>query len=145
MKEFCVPDEKLKAASHAYGIGYTCSQAVFCAYAEDMGIDRQTACRMMEGFGCGVCGTENLCGALAAACAIISYHCCDGTPSCEKKRTANYEKIQKAVALFKREYGATTCHEVLHGESPKPFQCGMKVKDAVLIISQVLREVDSNA
>lgn len=36
--------------------------------------------------------------------------------------------------------GGITCREVLHGESPKAFQCGMKVQDSVLIINQILKE-----
>ncbi len=133
-------DEKLKAAATAYGAGYTCSQAVFCTYAEDMGLDRQTACRMMEGFGGGMGGMQEVCGALAAASAIISYYSCDGTPRGGEKRQTTYQKIQKAAELFRREYGGVTCREVLHGGQPKAFQCGMKVKDAVLIINQVLAQ-----
>ena len=49
-------DDKLKLAGQAYGKGFTCSQAVFCAYARDMGIDETTACRIMEGFGGGFGG-----------------------------------------------------------------------------------------
>ncbi len=49
-------DDKIKIAGQAYGRGFTCSQAVFCAYAQDMGIDEMTACRMMEGFGGGFGG-----------------------------------------------------------------------------------------
>ena len=64
-------DDKLKQAGHAYGKGYTCSQAVFCAYAQDMGIDELTACRIMEGFGGGMGGMQEVCGALTAATAII--------------------------------------------------------------------------
>lgn len=134
------PDDRLKAASQDYKASYTCSQAVFCAYADELGIDSQTAYRMMEGFGCGVGGMQEVCGALAAASAIISYHCCDGTPGYPEKREANYRKIQRVAELFRKEYGAVTCREVLHGEAPKPFQCGMKVKDAVLIINQVFQE-----
>lgn len=135
-----VTDEKLKAAAMAYGAGYTCSQAVFCAYAEDMGLDRQTACRIMEGFGGGVGGMQEVCGALTAASAIISYYSCDGTPGGGEKRQATYQKIQKAAELFKQEYGGVTCREVLHGNRPQAFQCGMKVKDTVLIINQILEK-----
>lgn len=134
------PDDKLKTAAKSYGKGYTCSQAVFCAYAGDMGIDEITACRMMEGFGGGMGGLQEVCGALAAASAIIGYYSCDGTPQSGEKRRLTYQKVQQAAELFRREYGGITCREVLHGESPKAFQCGMKVKDTILIINQVLNK-----
>lgn len=133
-------DERLKTASQAYGKGCTCSQAVFCAYAEDMGISQQTACRIMEGFGGGIGGLQEVCGALAAASAIISYYSSDGTPEIGRKRQEIYSKVRKAAEIFQKEYGGITCREVLHGESPKAFQCGMKVKDAVLIINQILAD-----
>lgn len=79
-----------------------------------------------------------VCGALAAATAVISFYSSDGTPDTGVKRQQIYRKICRAAELFQKEYGAITCREVLHGEKPKAFQCGMKVKDAVLIINQIL-------
>lgn len=133
-------DDKLKLAGQAYGKGFTCSQAVFCAYASDMGIDETTACRIMEGFGGGFGGMQEVCGALAAATAIISFYSSEGTPGNGEKRKKVYEKVCRAAEIFQKEYGGITCWEVLHGESPKAFQCGMKVKDTVLIINQILAE-----
>ena len=46
-------DEKLKLAGQAYKNGCTCSQAVFCAFAHDMGLDETTVYKIMEGFGGG--------------------------------------------------------------------------------------------
>lgn len=133
-------DDKLKLAGQAYGKGFTCSQAIFCAYAKDIGISETTACRMMEGFGGGIGGLQEVCGALAAATAIISFYSSDGTPDTGVKRKQIYHKVCRAAELFQKEYGGITCREILHGESPKAFQCGMKVKDAVLIINQILKE-----
>lgn len=132
--------DKLKMAAQSYREGYTCSQAVFSAFAEEMRIDANTACRLMEGFGGGMGGTQGICGALAAVTAIISYYSCDGTADPEK-RQLTFERIQHAIDRFKREYGGVTCRKILHGECPKPFCCGMKVKDAVLLTSQVLSQM----
>lgn len=137
-------DEKLKAAADQYGKGCNCAQAVFSAFAEDMGIEPQTALRMMEGFGCGMGGMQGVCGALSAACAIISYFCCDGTVGDEEKTQATYRHIQKAFEVFQREYGGITCRAILHDQQPKPFQCCMKVKDAVLMVRQIIAEEAKN-
>ena len=133
-------ENKLKRAGQAYREGFTCSQAVFSAYSEDIGIDNVTACRIMEGFGGGFGGMQEVCGALTAACAIISYYSSDGTPDGDEKRQKTYLKIQQAAELFKKEYSGITCREVLRGECPKAFQCGMKVKDAVLIVDKILSD-----
>lgn len=134
-------ENKLRLAGQAYENGYTCSQAVFCAYTKDMGIDKITACRMMEGYGGGFGGLQEVCGALTAATAVISYYSSEGSPQLGEKRKKIYDKVCQAAELFQKEYGGITCREVLHGESPEAFKCGMKVKDAVLIINQILEEI----
>ena len=39
---------KLETASRTYKKGYTCSQAVFAAFAEELGLDEETAYRLMH-------------------------------------------------------------------------------------------------
>ncbi len=56
-------DERMKIAAQSYADGYTCSQAVFAAFLEEMALDRQAALRLMEGFGGGLGGTQEVCGA----------------------------------------------------------------------------------
>ncbi|MDD3403708.1 MAG: hypothetical protein PHQ72_10195 [Hespellia sp.] len=84
--------DNLRKSGETYRAGYTCSQAVFCAFAKEM------------------------------------------------NREEVFEKVKKASEIFQKEYGGITCKEILRGECPKQFGCGMKVKDAILIISQILEE-----
>lgn len=132
-------DEKLKLAGQAYGNGCTCSQAVFCAFAKEMGLDEQTAYRIMEGFGGGFGAMQEVCGAFCAAVAAISYYTSDGGLNGES-RGKTYCAVRRAAEIYKQEYGSIRCREILHGDTPKAFQCGMKVKDAVLIVHRVLAE-----
>ena len=132
-------EEKLKLAGRAYGNGCTCSHAVFCAFARDMGMDDTLAYKIMEGFGGGFGGMQEMCGALCAAAAVISYCTSSGSmdgASKEKTRRA----IRRAAEIYRREYGSIHCREILHGGAPGAFQCGMRVKDAVLIVHKVLEE-----
>lgn len=133
------PCIKLETASRTYKKGYTCSQAVFAAFAEDMGLDEETAYRLMEGFGGGFGGKQEVCGAFSAAVAVISYFCSSGSLD-GKSKGNTYKVIRKASEVFEQEYGSIICREILHGSSPKAFQCGMKVKDAVLLVGKVLAE-----
>lgn len=130
-------DTKLKIAKEEYEKGYTCSQAVFNAYVKDIGIEETTACRMMEGFGGGIGGMQEVCGALSAASAIISYYCSKGTPEGKQE---TYRVVRKAMERFQHEYGGVTCKAILRGKRPQAFQCSMKVKDTVLIIENILHE-----
>ncbi|NCB92581.1 MAG: C_GCAxxG_C_C family protein [Clostridia bacterium] len=134
-------DDKLKTASENYRLGCTCSQAVFCAYAKELGLEEEKAYRLMEGFGEGCGGMQEVCGALSASTAIISFYCSAGNPDDGNSKELTFQKIHQAEEMFKKEYGGLTCREILHGQCPKQFQCGMKVKDAILIIEFVLGDV----
>ena len=132
-------EEKLRLASEKYASGYTCSQAVFCAFAKDLGMDETTAYRVMEGFGGGFGAKQEVCGAFSAAVAVISYYMSsESMDGASKGQT--YKAIRRAAEIFEQEYGSIRCREILHGNSPKAFQCGMKVKDAVLVVNKVLAE-----
>lgn len=135
-------EEKLKLAGQAYEKGCTCSQAVFGAFAEEMNLDQVTAYKIMEGFGGGFGAMQEVCGAFCAAAAVISYYTSSGSMDGNTKGQT-YQAIQRAAKIYEREYGSIRCREILHGNKPKAFQCGMKVKDAVLMIHAVLGETAS--
>ncbi|MCC8102869.1 MAG: C-GCAxxG-C-C family protein [Clostridiales bacterium] len=132
-------NEKLKSAGENYQNGYNCAQAVLCTFAEELGLDVETAFRIMEGFGDGFGGKQEVCGAFSAAVAIISYSISSGNPE-DNTRAKSYLAIRKASEIYEREYGSIRCREILRGNAPKAYQCEMKVKDAVLIIHKVLAE-----
>ena len=76
-------------------------------------------------------------GAFCAAAAVISYYTSSGSMD-EKSKGKTYKAIRRAAEIYEREYGSIRCREILHGNAPKAFQCGMKVKDAVLVVHKVL-------
>ena len=121
-----------------YAKGYTCSQAVMCAYAEEMGIDKDIAYRMIEGFGGGCGGMQEVCGALSAAFAVISFHCSDGKLEGGESKLDTYAKIREAAALFEEKFGAIVCRDVLQGNKPQPFKCGEKVRIAAEVVNKIL-------
>lgn len=132
-------EEKLKLAGRAYGNGCTCSQAVFCAFARDMGMDETLSYKIMEGFGGGFGSMREMCGALCAAAAVISY--CTSSGSIDgASREKTGRAIRRAAEIYWREYGSIRCREIPHGSAPGAFQCGVKVKDAVLVVHKVLKE-----
>lgn len=125
-------EKHVTQALQHYGNGYTCAQAVLCAYAEDMGLDLETAYRMAEGFGGGFGGMQEICGALSAAFAVISYYSSDGKIEGGQTKPETFAKIREAE-YFREKYGSVVCREVLCGEKPQPFKCGAKVKLAAEI------------
>ncbi|MCC8097040.1 MAG: C-GCAxxG-C-C family protein [Eubacterium sp.] len=132
-------DEKLNLAEQYYKNGYNCAQAVFCAFADELGLEEKAAYNLAEGFGGGFGGMQEVCGAFSGAAAVISY-----TIGKDKETGSSRGEVYKAVRnageLFKNEYDSIRCKEILQGNAPKAFQCGMKVKDAVLIVQNILSQ-----
>ncbi|HIV69247.1 MAG TPA: C-GCAxxG-C-C family protein [Candidatus Butyricicoccus stercorigallinarum] len=131
-------DERLKTAAQCYADGCTCAQAVFCAFLDEIHVAREDALRLMEGYGGGFGGAQEVCGALSAATAVISYCTSNGKPGAQSNRQEVYRRVRQAAELFRREYGGVTCRDVLRGQPPQALRCGLKVKDAVLITHQVI-------
>lgn len=126
---------KVETALKAYAKGCTCSQAVIAAYVDELGITKENLYRMMEGYGSGFGGAQEVCGAFAAACMVISFLNSDGNDTGLTKHDT-YEKITEARMLFTDIYKSIRCIEIMHGEKPKPLKCGQKVKDAVRCVEE---------
>lgn len=135
--------DKMKAASDCYKKGCTCSQAILCAYADELGMEKETAYRMMEGFGCGMGEMQELCSALAAAVCVISFRVSRGRSEPGYGRSETYEGVRRIMEIFRREYGGITCGEILRGASSKEADCSMKVKDMVIMIDRVIYELET--
>ena len=52
--------------------GYNCCQAVACAYCEELGIKEEDVFRLTEGFGLGMGGLRDTCGAVTGMFLVIS-------------------------------------------------------------------------
>ena len=56
-----------KRAQELFFEGYNCAQAVFCAFAQDMGLEPEAAARLSSSFGGGLGRLREVCGALTGA------------------------------------------------------------------------------
>ncbi len=130
-------EKHVTQALRNYGNGYTCAQAVLCTYAEDMGLDMETAYRMIEGFGGGFGGMQEVCGVWSAAFTVISYYSSDGKMEGGQSKSETFARIREAAEYFKEKYGSVVCREVLGGAKPQPFKCGAKVKLAAEIVEKM--------
>lgn len=111
-------EEKLKLAGQAYGNGCTCSQAVFCAFAGDMGLDETSAYKLMEGFGGGFGVMQEVCGAFCAAAAVISYYTSSGSMD-GKSKGKTYKAIRRALRSMNRNTAPFDAWKSCTGTPPK--------------------------
>ena len=101
--------------------GYNCCQAVLCAYADELGIDQNTALKIASSFGGGMGRLREVCGAVSGMFMVSGlregYTNVDGENAHEEKM-AHYERIQELAKKFIAENGSIVCRELL-GLAPK--------------------------
>ena len=88
--------------------GLNCAQAVFTAFADEMGLDEATAIKVSCGLGGGVGRLREVCGAVSGAAMVIGYRA-----GGDKMKA--YPLIQDFAARFKSETGSIVCRELLSG------------------------------
>ena len=90
--------------------GYSCAQAVFSAYAEKLGMDRQAALKVSAGFGGGMGRMAGTCGAITGAFMALGLKY--GGPDSESK-DKTYELVRELADRFRARHGSLECRELL--------------------------------
>lgn len=132
--------DKEKEAFQLYKDGCTCSQSVAIPFSEELKLDKETIYKLTEGFGGGVGGQQEVCGAVSSMSMVISmiHSYCDYKGSSKQE---TYRLIKKACDKFKEEYGSIRCIEILHGGKPVHGMCGLKIKKAINILEEITGEI----
>ncbi len=133
--------EKEKLAMEAYTNGCNCAQAVFSAFADEMDLTPEQARRLMEAFGGGVGGLQEVCGAFSGASAVIGYLNSDGSKNAQTKKDT-YGRIQESAKQFEDKFGSLRCYDILHGSKPVHLACEDIVKEGVAIVESYLQDND---
>ena len=118
---------------------YNCCQAVICAYCEELGMKEEDAFRLTEGFGSGMGGLKDTCGAVTGMFMTIGLKNSAGKmdePFATKMDT--YQKLLEATEKFKEKNGSLYCRDLKTEDGPQPLPCCMKcVEDAAQIIDEM--------
>jgi len=142
--------EKVKEAGKVFDMGYSCSQAVLSAYAEDFGLDRDTALKIAGGFGGGMGATGCTCGALTGAIMAIGLKYRGAESGNSEAKMKTYAAVQKAMRLFEERNGSTLCRDLIDCDISTPeghaaarekgaFNvCSDLVRSAVEILNEVM-------
>ncbi len=92
---------------------YNCCQAIICAYCDEFGIDDDVIFRMTEGYGFGMGGLKDTCGAVTGMFMAIGLHNSAGDKAEPRKTKAQtYEHIRNAAADFEEKCGSIYCRDL---------------------------------
>ncbi|MBQ7089420.1 MAG: C_GCAxxG_C_C family protein [Clostridia bacterium] len=111
---------KLDLAMDFHQQGYNCAQAVALPFCEEMGLDAAVVKRATEGFGAGMGGRTQTCGALSGAVFVAGMRNADATDPASKMDT--YKVCAKMSEEFVAHCGSGVC-EVIKGLTGGDMLC----------------------
>ena len=111
---------KLDLAMDFHQQGYNCAQAVALPFCEEMGLDAAVVNRATEGFGAGMGGRTQTCGALSGAVFVAGMRNADATDPASKMDT--YKVCAKMSEEFVAHCGSGVC-EVIKGLTGGDMLC----------------------
>lgn len=152
------PAMQTRAASHrdravAYFMqGYNCAQSTAAAFAEDFGLEVGLVLRTCAGYGGGVGGMREMCGAVSAMAYVAGLHAGAYSPKDLAAKNALYDRVRRMVRQFVDQHETSCCRELLQKAScpvkPEPSErnaayyaarpCARFVATAAEIISRSL-------
>ena len=100
-------------AAELFMEGFNCAQAVFAAFEDVTGINKTDATKLASGFGGGIGGIREVCGAFNGI--VMVYNCLYGyiDPSSAEEKSRVYSDIQALADCFKTKVGNLICREIL--------------------------------
>ena len=128
--------------------GCSCSQAVFAAFADDFGMDQDTALKLASSFGGGMGGMRETCGAVSGMLMVAGLKWGYSEVGNLDIKTAHYARVRKLIDSFKAEHTTIVCRELLAhlGELKKDPSARTaeyyKVRPCVLFVETAARLLD---
>lgn len=119
--------------------GYNCAQSVICAFADQLGLDEITAYRMAEGFGSGMGGRMETCGALTGAYMVLGMKNQAKELGSKETRMDTYMLVKKLTQEFEEKNGSALCKELKGIKGGKILRsCPGCVEDAAKMTAVLL-------
>ncbi len=96
--------------------GCNCAQAVFAAFCDETGLDKDTAMKIASSFGAGMGKMREVCGACTGAFAVAGMLWGYTDTENEKAKAEHYQLVRRIADEFKARNGGTIiCRELLVG------------------------------
>jgi len=141
---------ELKAAE-LFMSGYNCAQAVFCAFSDELGMDKELAKRISSSFGGGMGRMREVCGAVSGA--LMALGCLKGYDVIgdDTIKKEHYARVQQLMNGFADELGSYVCRDIIKvigSQPPAPTprtEEFYKTRPCVKCVMRAARLVDVQA
>lgn len=128
-----------KRAAELHSMGYNCAQSVLCALAPELELDADVAFRLAEGFGAGMGGMSETCGAISGAIMVLGQVTSAGQ-EVRGSKGATYALSRELCGRFTEKNGSTICRELKGvGVDHAPLRsCAGCIDDAIDLVLDII-------
>lgn len=136
-------ESKIQEAVMRHRKGYNCSQAVACTYSDDFGMKEEDAYRLCEGFGSGMGGLKDTCGAASAMFFLAGLANSDATLASKATRPQTYQLVREMATSFSTLNNHLMCKEIMqdvNDEGIRHHSCEECVRNGAKIVEEYLLE-----
>ena len=117
--------EREQRARGLFLSGYNCAQSLAGAFADELGLDFETAVRLASTFGGGIGRLREACGAVTGMTMVLGMKYGYSVPGDDVIKMQTYAMVQELAEKFRAENGSLICRELLGlpegaGNDPKP-------------------------
>ncbi len=134
-------EERKQSAIESRKRGYSCSQAVTCAFKDRYGIDESTLLKISEGFGGGIAGTKGVCGAVTAMVLLAGLENADGNTEKVTSKQDTYKIGSGFMDAFEEKNGSVICSKLKGLDGGEMLRsCNGCIEDAIEIVSKFIGE-----
>lgn len=130
-------EKKLEKAQAFHQKGFNCAQAVGMPFAEELGMPVALAAKALEGFGAGMGGRTQACGALSGAIFIAGLKYADGNLDAPASKKQTYAVAQKICDDFIAACGHSVCMEI---KAEERVSCGECIECGVRLAYELLNK-----
>ena len=132
-------EERVAEIKDKHTRGYNCTQIVLCSYAEELGIDEETLFRISEGFGAGMGGMMQTCGAVTAMFMALGLANSSGDLQACDTKPQTMKKVRELAAEFEKKNGSIVCRELKGIDTGKVLRsCDGCIEDGIRILGEYL-------
>lgn len=132
-------EERVAEIKDKHTRGYNCAQIVLCSYAKELGIDEETLFRISEGFGAGMGGMMQTCGAVTAMFMALGLANSSGDLQACDTKPQTMKKVRELAAEFEKKNGSIVCRELKGIDTGKVLRsCDGCIEDGIRILGEYL-------
>lgn len=120
--------------------GFNCAQAVAMPFCEELGLEPALVMRAMEGFGAGMGGREQTCGALSGAVFVAGMAHSNGDLQNPTSKKETYEVCKKMCDGFMAQCGSGICADIKGRATGQPLRsCNDCIKLGIALAADALK------